>query len=152
MATDRAKIEYAKKRLRRNYTGADQTSGALVAGKYYKISVLVSGDDFTPAGAITGSAGEIFKASSTPPLWTNGSTLNEIKMADLYSDADITFNAATETVTLTSGAFEGGTGSGQITFEKALLGEALEELIEEFDPGWQPPTEAADGSVIQLSI
>jgi hypothetical protein len=33
-----------------------------------------------------------------------------------------------------------------------LLGEALEELIEEFDPGWTPAPTAADGSVIQLSV
>jgi hypothetical protein len=36
MATDRAKIEYAKKPLRRKYTGADLTSGPIVAGKYYQ--------------------------------------------------------------------------------------------------------------------
>ena len=152
MATDRAKIEYAKKPLRRKYTGADLTSGPIVAGKYYRISIFKSGDDFKPAGAPSNSPGDTWKANGTPAVWTNGSTLNEIKVDELKADADLVFASATETVTLTSGAFEGGTHAGQITFEKALLGEALEELIEEFDPGWTPAPTAADGSVIQLSV
>jgi hypothetical protein len=149
---DREKIEYAKKRLRRKYTGINLTSGALEAGKSYKISVLITGDDFRPAGAITNQPGEIFIANTTPPTWTNGSTLNEIKLAELHADADLTYDSATETVTLTSSSSEGGAGSGEITFEKRLLGEALEELIEELDPAWTPPPARAGGSVIQLSI
>lgn len=137
--SDRIKIEYAKKRLRRNYTGADLTSGAVVVGKYYRISSFISGDDFKNVGATTNVAGKIFKATgTTPTTWINGSTLNEITVANMKSDADIVFESATDTVTLTSSGFEGGTSSGEITFPKDVLGQALEELIEEFDPGWRP--------------
>lgn len=61
-----------------------------------------------------------------------------------------TFGAATDTITLTSGAFEGGSQSGQITFEKALLGKAIEELLMEIDPDYKLPPFQADGSVIQF--
>lgn len=51
--------------------------------------------------------------------------------AGLATLADEVFAEATDTVTLTGTSFEGGSGSGQITFEKALLGAAVEEVLEE---------------------
>lgn len=138
MLSDRGKIEYAKKRLRRNYTGADLTSGALEVDKYYQISNFVTGDDFKNVGAHANSSGDVFKATgTTPATWAGGSTLNEIKLTDLKADADKTFESASSTVTLTAFAHEGGTQSGEITFDKSLLGEALEELIAEFDPNYK---------------
>lgn len=50
------------------------------------------------------------------------------------------FGAATDTVTLTNGSFEGGSGSGEITFPKILLLGALNDLIAEIDPGYLAPT------------
>ena len=141
---DRSKIEYAKRRLRRNYIGADLVAGPLVVGSYYRLTSLGAGDDFTNVGASAISlnrSGEIFKATgTTPTTWTNGSVLNEIKLVTMKTDADIVFESATSTITLTSSAFEGGTGSGEITFPKDVLGQALEELIEELDPGFIAPT------------
>jgi hypothetical protein len=43
------------------------------------------------------------------------------------------FAEATETVTLVNSSFEGGQGSGQITFEKILLLAAIRELIAEME-------------------
>ena len=149
---DRSKIEYAKKRLRRNYTGPDLTSGQLVSGKYYLIADFVTGDDFSNVGAKLNKRGQVFKATGTAPTTWAGSTLNESKVDDMKADADKTFDAATSTVTLNSSNFEGGQQSGDITFEKVLLGLALEELIEEFDPGWQPPPAVGGGLVMQFSV
>jgi hypothetical protein len=153
MLSDREKIEYAKKRLRRRYTGADLTGGNLENGKYYQITSFATGDDFKNVGAKANRAGEIFKATgATPTVWSNSSTLNVISLDDMKADADKTFDAATSLVTLTSNSFEGGQESGEITFEKVLLGKALEELIEEFDPGWQPPPSVGGGLVMQFSV
>lgn len=55
-------------------------------------------------------------------------------LLQLRAIADQVFACATETVTLTANSFEGGASSGQVTFEKALLGTAVEELIREMDP------------------
>ena len=137
---DYRKIEYAKKRLRRNYRGTDLITGSLTAGSYYLVSKFVTGDDFTNIGANKNPQEEIFKATgTTPATWSHGSVLNEIKLQDLRNDADTVFQAATETVTLRTGSFEGGSGSGDITFAKDLLGTALEGLIEEFDPDFVQP-------------
>jgi hypothetical protein len=153
MQDERRKIEYAKKRLRRNYRGDELTSGNLTVGKVYQISVFGNGDDFSNVGAQLNTSGGVFKATGTTPTkWSNGSVLNEIKLDDLKTDADIVFETATDTVTLTTGAFEGGSGGGQITFAKDLLGTALEELIEELDPGWTPAPRTGTGTVIQFAI
>ena len=72
-------------------------------------------------------------------------------LPELKQLADDVYNAATQTITLRSGAFEGGSHSGDITFEKALLGQAIEELIAETDPDYTPPPSIAYGTVIQLS-
>ena len=48
--------------------------------------------------------------------------------------ADIAYAEATETVTLTSLAAEGGSQAGQITCPKGMLLLILEELIAENDP------------------
>jgi hypothetical protein len=77
--------------------------------------------------------------------------LRRTKSVDaLKALADELYASATDTITLTSGAFEGGSHSGQITFEKVLLGIAIEELLAELDPDYQVPPWYADGSVIQL--
>lgn len=140
MTTDRQKIDYAKSYLRRKNTGANTIVGPLTVDKYYRLTSLGAGDDFTNVGASAVSldhAGEIFKATGiTPTDWSHGSILNEIKIDDLKTLADTTFAAATDTITLTSGAFEGGSGTGEITFEKASLGIAIEELLQELDPSY----------------
>jgi hypothetical protein len=108
-ANARRQIEYAKKRLRRKYRGPDLTSGPLTVGKCYQLTRFGIGDDFTNVGASGISldhAGEIFKATgTTPAVWSHGSVLNEIAIADLTRDADTVFEAATQTVTIRSGAF-----------------------------------------------
>ncbi len=58
----------------------------------------------------------------------HGRNLTELKRL-----ADDTFAQATDTVTLTSLAAEGGSQSGQITCPKGLLLDVLEELIAELD-------------------
>lgn len=54
-------------------------------------------------------------------------------LAELKTLATTIWETATDTVTLTSNSHEGGGASGQITFEKAILGMAIEQLIEEQD-------------------
>jgi hypothetical protein len=49
------------------------------------------------------------------------------------------FAEATDSITVRSVNSEGGGVSGEITFEKVLLGQAIEELIQELDPTYQPP-------------
>lgn len=132
---DSSKIKYAKRRLRRNYTGPDLISGSLTTDKYYKISTYVIGDDFTNVGAPSNDKDVIFKATgTTPAIWTGSSILNLIDLDRLKNDADIVFESAVDPVTLTSANFEGGAGTGQLTFPQDVLGYALEELILEFDP------------------
>lgn len=55
-------------------------------------------------------------------------------VAKLKRDADDLFDLATEEVTITSSGFEGGNTSGQVSFPKILLLQAIEELILELDP------------------
>jgi hypothetical protein len=57
--------------------------------------------------------------------------------------ADDTFCAATDTVTLTSLGFEGGSQSGQITCPKGLLLGVIESLIAELDPTAPAPAPIA---------
>jgi hypothetical protein len=54
-----------------------------------------------------------------------------------------------ETVTLTQGSFEGGTGQGQVTFNKLLLLGVLEDLLEELDASYVPPPSRGSGVVIR---
>jgi hypothetical protein len=144
MLSERDKISYAKAVLRRQYTGNSQTAGPLVTGKFYRITQFKTGDDFRNVGgpSRTGGycsgwhmTGGIFEATgTTPTVWTKGSRLTELKVAELRTYADTVFTAATQTVTLVSTSFEGGGGGGQITFEKSILGMAIEQLLAEFDP------------------
>lgn len=60
-------------------------------------------------------------------------------LAELKSLADTVFTSSTETVTLTSNSYEGGAASGQVTFRKDILGQAIEDLIQELDPTVVPP-------------
>jgi hypothetical protein len=86
-------------------------------------------------------------------VWTNGSTLNEIKLTTLKADADAASSASTATITITSGSFEGGSGTGEITFDRILMSKALEELIEELDPNFVAPAVIARrpmGAVVRL--
>lgn len=60
--------------------GPNKTSGALVAGKTYKIATFVAGDSFTNVGAGSNATGVTFVATgTTPTTWTNGSTLKEVR-------------------------------------------------------------------------
>ena len=147
----RSQIEYAKKRLRRKYRGPSLTSGPLTAGNIYQILSLADRDNFLNVGALN-QAGETFKATGTTPTAWHGSVLALIKLQDLKADADKVFQAATDTVTITSGSFEGGAGGGQITFRKDVLGMAYEELIEEFDPEWVPAMKLGEGIVMQFGV
>lgn len=54
-------------------------------------------------------------------------------LAQLKQLAAQVWATATDTVTLTSNNFEGGGASGVVTFEKALIGKAVEDLIIELD-------------------
>jgi hypothetical protein len=60
-------------------------------------------------------------------------------LVELKALADSTFASATEEVTITSIGTEGSNTSGQVSFPKWLLLQALEELISELDPS---PTSA----------
>ena len=141
MAGDRSKIEYAKSYFRRAYTVSPAlTSGLLVIGKVYQILKFVSGDDFTNVGAPANSSGSVFTATGTiPAIWTHVSRLAEIRLADLKTLAADTFASASDEVAINSVTYEGGSAGGQIKFEKALLGIALEELIAELDPDYVAP-------------
>jgi hypothetical protein len=55
-------------------------------------------------------------------------------LEDLKALADSVFLTATEEVTITSIGTEGSSTSGQVSFPKWLLLQALEELISELDP------------------
>jgi len=74
-------------------------------------------------------------------------TLSELKQMalDLLPDA-------IQTVTITSGASEGASHSGEHSFPKVLVGQAIEELIAEKDPNYTPAPFSAQGTVIQLSL
>lgn len=52
-------------------------------------------------------------------------------LAALKTFADEVFACATKEVALTSTAFEGGSSSGTIKFDKVILGQAVEALIAE---------------------
>jgi hypothetical protein len=155
---DREKTAYAKAVLRRQYTGPSATSGVLVSGKFYRITSFVSGDDFSNVGATTvrcygnkGHTGSVFAATATTPtVWTHGSKLTELKVAELRAKADSIFAEASEQIAITAGSFEGGQGSGQIVFEKSILGLAIEELLAEFDPDYTPGRPRASGFVMQF--
>jgi hypothetical protein len=146
MLSERSKIQYAKSVLRRQYTGASQTVGPLVSGKFYRITQFVSGDDFRNVGAAVPSrlcgsgyhnTGHIFEATgTTPTVWTNASKLTELKVVELRAYSLEVFNEASDTIAITAGSFEGGSGSGQLVFEKSLLGIAIEQLLQEMDPSY----------------
>jgi len=75
-----------------------QTSGVLVSGKHYLISLFVSGDDFTNVGAGSNATGVTFTATgTTPTTWTHSSVLIEITTALAYnastSDLQTALNA-----------------------------------------------------------
>jgi hypothetical protein len=55
-------------------------------------------------------------------------------LVELKALADSTFASATEEVIITSIGTEGSSTSGQVSFPKWLLLQALEELISELDP------------------
>jgi hypothetical protein len=136
------KIAYAKAVFRRQYCGAPLTSGTLEAGKVYQFLSIKSGDDFTNVGADSDQRlGSVFKATGTTPTsWANGTKLSLINVAGLKTLSLQVFDAATNPgVTLTQLGFEGGSGTGVLTFEKSLLGQAIEEMLAELDPDYVAP-------------
>lgn len=148
MIAERSKINYAKSVLRRQFTGALLTGGALVAGGVYYIAQLKKPDDFSNIGGpkfgwCRATVGLVFTATGiNPTAWTGASTLYPFDLAGLKTKADQVFASASKTVTLTRAGFEGGDGSGEITFDRSALGIAIEELIQEFDPMAAPPLAA----------
>jgi hypothetical protein len=152
VTSDERKFDYAYSYLRRKYVGPKLTSGALAAEGSYIIERLVSGDDFTNVGAPENSSGTLFTASgTTPTAWTKGSVLRLVNLAELRTLADSTFESATDTITLTSSSSEGGQASGVVTFEKVILGQALEKILAEFDPDYTPPPGQGSGFFMQFS-
>lgn len=145
MQLDYQKTAYAKAVLRRLYTGASQLSGSLIPGKFYRITQFVAGDDFANVGApivrcsARGHTGSIFQAlGTTPTTWTHGSKLTLLKVEELRAYSLQVFAQAIDTITITSGNFEGGGQSGEITYPKDLLGKAIENLLQEIDPDYTP--------------
>lgn len=62
--------------------------------------------------------------------------------AGLQALADEVFSSATQTVTITAVQFHGSVGSGQIQFDRTVLGVAIEAVLEELGVGAEPPGEA----------
>jgi hypothetical protein len=65
-------------------------------------------------------------------------------LVELKALADSTFASATEEVIITSIGTEGSSTSGQVSFPKWLLLQALEELISELDPAPASARQFAD--------
>ena len=65
-------------------------------------------------------------------------------LAELKALADSAFSSATEEVVITSIGTEGSSTSGQVSFPKWLLLQALEELISELDPAPASARQFAD--------
>lgn len=65
-------------------------------------------------------------------------------LLELKALADSTFASATEEVTITSIGTEGSSTSGQVSFPKWLLLQALEEIIAELDPAPASARQFAD--------
>lgn len=76
---------------------------------------------------------------------------NADKLAALKLLVDQINAAATDLITITSGSFEGGAGSGQVSFEKVYLALAAEEHLALIDPDYVPPPPQSSGSVLQFS-
>lgn len=69
--------------------------------------------------------------------------LNPTNISGLKTlEATVYASATTDQITLTATSFEGGSQSGQLTFESAMLGVAIKELIEKYDPDYIPPYES----------
>jgi hypothetical protein len=63
------------------------TSGSLVIGLTYKIITFVTGDDFINVGATSNSTNNEFVATgTTPTVWTNSSTLQQITKVPITAD------------------------------------------------------------------
>lgn len=150
--TDDEKLSYAYSYLRRKYVGPRLTSGDLVSEKSYLIERLASGDDFRNVGASENASGLLFTATgTTPAVWTKGSVLRLVDVAAMRALADTVFSDTTAPgVTITSGSFEGGQGSGVVTFERAIVGRAIERLLSEYDPDYSAPAPQAGGFLMQF--
>lgn len=78
-------------------SGSDLTSGVLVVGEYYAIATYVAGDDFTNVGADSNKTTTIFKATgTTPTVWTNSSTIAELRLIFDQSYPSSKFPASSE--------------------------------------------------------
>jgi hypothetical protein len=152
VTSDEQKLAYAYSYLRRQYVGPRLTSGALTSGGIYFLQSYVSGDNFLNVGAAANHTGALFVAAgTTPTVWTRGSVLRLVDLAALKTLATTTFGAATDTVTITNTQFEGGQAGGQVTFEKVILGQAIEKLLADFDPDYDAPASAGCGFVMQFA-
>lgn len=69
--------------------------------------------------------------------------LNPAQISTLQTlEATVYDTATADPITLRATSFEGGSQSGDITFEKAVLGIAIKELLEKYDPNYIPPFES----------
>lgn len=69
--------------------------------------------------------------------------LNPRNITDLKALEQTVYSSVTGAqITLTATSFEGGSQSGQITFEASVLGFAIKELLEKYDPNYLPPYES----------
>jgi hypothetical protein len=152
VTSDEQKLAYAYSYLRRQYVGPRLTAGPLTTNGVYFLQSYVSGDNFTNVGAAENQAGSVFAATGTAPAaWTRGSILRLVNLVALKELAATTFSSATDLITITSGTFEGGQGTGVVTFEKVILGLAIEKLLAEFDPDYDAPAAAGCGFIQQFS-
>lgn len=72
------------------------------------------------------------------------------KLEDLRQLSRSVFEDASEEVALTTASFEGGSGGGQIKFNKMTLLTAIEDVIEEIDPSYVSPLPRFSGSVLRF--
>lgn len=75
-------------------------------------------------------------------LWRKYKPRGAEGVSELKTLADEVFAEASETVTITGTSYEGGSANGSITFDKAILGRAIEKLLEALDPDYLPPPAA----------
>ena len=68
-------------------------------------------------------------------LWRKYGAGGEENINALRALADKIFEEASEMVTITSTSYEGGSASGQITFDKTILGAVVERILAQIDPG-----------------
>lgn len=73
------------------------------------------------------------------------------KLAALKALAIEVNATATDTITLTSLTLEAGQATGAVTFEKVIIGLAIEEWLEQIDPDFVAAPELPQGFAIRFS-